>query len=795
MIKKRSKEILIILGFILITVSIFRSYFLNNTVPFPAHLLVSFYQPWMSYLPPVANKPMGFDNLRIYYPFRDLSIKQIKDKQFPLWNPYTFSGNTLLATYQSAIFHPLSPLFLILPTIDAWSITVIALPILASFFTYLFLKELGVSRKGSFLGAIAFAFSGYSVVWWEESFMSVSSGIFLPLSLLGISRIFKGLRISGFIILLGSLAFSILSGWFQTTMYVYLFSFIWAVFLLSSGYKQKLKYFFLILIAYPLSLLVSAIHLVPAFEAYLYSARGNTDAKYIFDLYFLKLPDIVKILFPDFFGNPGTYNYFSKGFYYETTFFIAAPLLVLAIYSFLSLRKSRVLSFFSISSLLCLSLAFSLPTSWFLLYELKLPIISTILPSRILLLSTFSISVLSAFGLDYVLKKTEIKKILLILILFSLTISVLLYLVGPEAYRHKDEPFSLAQHQSEIISIRNMIIPGVLFLAGGVTLLLYGVFKRGRMTVFVIIVSLSLINVFYFTSKYLYFSEKKFVYPNVEALKELKKVSGLNRVWGFKNARIENNFATYYELYSPEGYDSIYIKRYGELFHAAKQKGVYSTEIPRTDANLVTNDYEEGIDKNLYRKKLMQLLGVRYVLEHRDDVGEHKDINVYKPVWNDETFTIFEYTDAYPRTFLVDDYQIVKAPNSMIKKLFDPKTNLRNVLLLEESPAININKIKLAASAEIAHYSPNRVEIATDSNKDTLLFLSDPYFTGWNSYVDSKPSKTYRADFAFRGVVVPKGKHIVEFIYQPISFRYGVILTTIGLLATLFMVVLLKKKK
>jgi len=492
----------------------------------------------MSYLPPVANKPMGFDNLRIYYPLRDLSIKQIKDKQFPLWNPYTFSGNTLLATYQSAIFHPLSPLFLILPTIDAWSITVIALPILASFFTYLFLKELGVSRKGSFLGAIAFAFSGYSIVWWEESFMSVSSGIFLPLSLLGISRIFKGFRISGFIILLGSLTFSILSGWFQTTMYVYLFSFIWAVFLLSSDYKQKLKYFFLILIAYPLSLLVSAIHLVPAFEAYLYSARGNTDAKYIFDLYFLKLPDIVKILFPDFFGNPGTYNYFSKGFYYETTFFIAAPLLVLAIYSFLSLRKSRVLSFFSISSLLCLSLAFSLPTSWFLLYELKLPIISTILPSRILLLSTFSISVLSAFGLDYVLKKPEIKKILLILILFSLTISVLLYLVGPEAYRHKDEPFSLAQHQSEIVSIRNMIIPGVLFLAGGVTLLLYGVFKRGRMIVFVIILSLSLVNVFYFTSKYLYFSEKKFVYPNVTALKELKKVSGLNRVWGFKNARI-----------------------------------------------------------------------------------------------------------------------------------------------------------------------------------------------------------------------------------------------------------------
>ena len=133
---KRRYEIIVLLGFSLITLFIFRSYFLRNTVPFPSNLLVSFYHPFMSYIPPVANKPMGFDNLRIYYPLKDLSVKEIKQGELPLWNPYAFSGNTLLATYQSAIFHPLFPLFLILPIIDAWSITIITLPILASFFTY-----------------------------------------------------------------------------------------------------------------------------------------------------------------------------------------------------------------------------------------------------------------------------------------------------------------------------------------------------------------------------------------------------------------------------------------------------------------------------------------------------------------------------------------------------------------------------------------------------------------------------------------------------------------------------------
>ncbi len=791
---KRGYEFIVILSFILITIFIFRSYFIKNTVPFPANLLVSFYQPFLSHIPPVANKAMGFDNLRIYYPLRDLSVRKIKNKEFPLWNPYAFSGNTLLATYQSAIFHPLSPLFLILPIIDAWSIIIIILPILSSFFTYLFFKDLGISRRGAFLGGLAFAFSGYSVVWWEESFMSISAGIFLPLALLGINKIFKEKLTFGFLLLLLSLTFSILSGWFQVTLYVFLFSFIWAIFLFV-GSIQKLKSFSLTLLAYPISGLLSGIHLIPSLEAYLYSPRGNTDAKYIFDLYFLQKSDLIKILFPDFYGNPGTYNYFSKGFYYETTFFIAVPLLLLAFYAFLSMRKSRTLVFFMMSFLICLSLAFSLPSSWFLLYKLKIPILSTILPSRILLLSTFSLSAGVAFGWDYFIKNPELKKITIIGMTLLSVIVFISFPIAQNLYFYKDDPIYLAGHQSIIVSLRNMLLPGILILLTIGGMFSYRIFKRGKYVVFATITALSLINIFYFTSKYLYFSEKKYVYPDLPALKELKKISGLNRVWGFKNARIENNFATYYQLYSPEGYDSIYIKRYGELFHAAKLGGVYSTQIPRTDANLVTNDYEEGIDKNLYRKKLMQLLGVRYVLENKNDVAEHKDTNVYKPVWNDDTFTIFEYTDAYPRTFLVDEYKTIKEPEDLIKTFFDPRTDLQKTMLLEETPKIEIDSTNLIASSRITMYSPNKVHIDIESNKNSLLFLSDPYFPGWNAYIDRNPSKTYRANFAFRALEIPKGKHKIEFIYQPRTFTQGIIVSAGGIIITTFIVLLLKKKE
>ena len=793
---KRKYEIIVLLGFVLITFFIFRNYFLKNTVPFPANLLVSFYQPYVSYIPPVANKPMGFDNLRIYYPMRELAVKQIKQGKLPLWNPYNFSGNTLLATYQSAIFNPLSPLFLILPIIDAWSIIIIVLPIFASLFTYLFLKDIGVSRKGSTLGAIAFAFSGYSIVWWEESFTSTSSALFLPLALLGINRIFKNDKRKGFLLLVISLTSSVLSGWFQITLYVFLFSIIWAVFLLLSSYRKEIKSFYLIILSFLLSLLISGIHLIPSIEAYLHSARGNTDAKYIFDLYFLKTSDFVRILFPDFYGNPGTYNYFSKGFYYETTFFIAVPAFILALYALFSFVRSRKIArFFSISFIVCFSLAFSLPASWFLLYELNVPIISTILPSRILFLSTFSLCVLAAFGLDYYLKKPEWKKLSLIVV-FIASLTIYLYnTTSQELNLIENIPINSLQRLYLTTSIRNLILPAALAFATAVVLFFYLLFRRWSNLIFAAILVLSLLNIFYFTSKYLYFSEKKFVYPQVPAIKELKKVSGLNRVWGFKNARIENNFATYYELYSPEGYDSIYIKRYGELFHAAKQKGVYSEQIPRTDANLVTNDYEEGIDRNLYRKKIIQLLAVRYFLEHKDDVGEHKDTTVYKSVWNDDIFTIFEYTDAFPRTFFVDDYKVVEDPNKMIKVFFDSKTNLRKTMLLEENPQIKLDETELISSAKIVDYRPNKVVIDAETNKSALLFLSDAYFPGWNAYINGVPAKTYRADFAFRAVEVPKGKHSVEFIYQPNQLRYGATLTGTGIFLTIIMFLLIKKDR
>lgn len=780
--------------FVIITVLIFRNYFFKNLVPFSSNLLLSYYEPWTTYQGQnkIPNKPMGFDNLRILYPLRKLTIDQIKNFEIPLWNPYAFSGNMLLATYQSAVFHPLSFLFFILPQIDAWSIIIILQPILASIFMYLFLKELGMKTKIAFFGSTVFAFSGYFIVWWEENFMLAYSALFLPLILFSTLKLFKKISILPFILLVLGLTFSVLSGGFQTSFYVFVFSIIFTLFLYISSYKEKSKAVLLIISAYIISVFLSGTHLIPNIEAFLYSARGTTDAKFIFDDYLLPLQRLITFISPDFYGNPATYNYFAhRTFYYETALFLGIPSIITAIYALFSFRnQSSVYKFFSFASLVTISLGFSLPTSWFLLYQLKLPFISTMLPTRIFFLSIFSLSIISAFGMELFLKKPQFRKILLILLILWISIlSATFFLIFP----YRKDIYEIVKH-NDFVSLKNLILPAITLFVTSLIMLFFTFTKKWQTQVYSLLLVITLGSLFYFANKYLFFSQKNSVYPNTPVFKKLQEISGVNRIWGYKGGHVESNFMTYYHLFSPEGYDSIYIRRYGELLGAALKKGIYSPQIPRNDAFVVTNDYEKGIEKNLYRKKIITLLGVRYVVEKNSDNIPHENENIFKPIWTDGIFTIYDFLEAFPRVFLADNFILKNSSSDLIKSFFDPNIDLLKTILLENNIDLKKENIPLNGNAEFIKYTPNEISIKTSSNKDALLFLSDNDYPDWNAYIDEEKTLVYRADYAFRSIIVPKGIHNVEFRYEPVSLRLGVISTIIGIISFIGICLFLKKK-
>jgi uncharacterized membrane protein YfhO len=78
---------------------------------------------------------------------------------------------------------------------------------------------------------------------------------------------------------------------------------------------------------------------------------------------------------------------------------------------------------------------------------------------------------------------------------------------------------------------------------------------------------------------------------------------------------------------------------------------------------------------------------------------------------------------------------------------------------------------------------PERVVLRVEARRPGLLLLSDTYAAGWSCRVDGAPAHILRANYLFRAVEVPAGRHEVELRYRPRGLVVGMGFTAVGLLA------------
>lgn len=790
----KKAEIFFFAFIIALTVFLFRPYFLENKVPLNGNLLVSFFEPWVSYKSlgfgvGIPAKPIGFDGLRIYYPTRFLVSSQLKKGEMPLWNPYQFGGNVLLGTYQAAVFFPLGLLFLLLPQIDAWTIIVLLQPFLGTFFMYLFLKQIVTDKRACFFGAITFGFSGMLMAWWEEMFMASYSVIFFPLLLYGIEKCFQKVTRFSFIILLVAALCSLSTGWFQMIFYSWIFAVIWIFYRFFVTRNMKALVF--IFLSLFLGGIVSGIHLLPSAEAFLHSSRSIADVKGDFVDYLVPLFHLVVYVAPDFYGNPAFHNYFGHGFYQETILTIGIVGFIFALYELFSLRKiSSVSKFFKFAWIVSLSLGFSLPTSWFVLYTLKIPLLSTLVPSRIFFVTAFCASVMAALGMQHFLKATKKKQTFLAM----LVVIVLLIIALREAYyRPIINPLDPIRRMT---SMRNLILPTSLFVTASFVLFVTMFWERFRRVAFFLFLGLTAVGIVYAGQKYLFFSKKEFIFPSVPVLKELQKRSGINRFLGVGDGYIDRNFAMYYSLVSPEGYDSFNNKRYSELVYSSHTNGKYSEKMPRADVQVMkAPNLRDSLD-NPYRRRIIALLGIKFIAEkhgEQDYATLMTKSETFPLVWTDDIYNIYENKEAVPRVQFVYDYEVLHKNQELLDGIYSRKTDLTRKVFLEENPPLSVTK-NGKGSVEVVSYTPNKVILKGKTIGNGILVLTDNYYPGWKALIDGKEVFLQRANYTFRGVAVPKGEHEIVFVYQPDSFKYGVYVSVVGILLLVGVLYMLRTK-
>ncbi len=818
----RSKivSLCVLIIFLLLSVFPFRSYFFSQKVPLPFNLLVFYYSPWKDeteagYGLHVPNKPLGFDNLKLFYPLKKFTVDQMKSGNIPLWNPFVFSGNVHLATYQSAVFYPLNFLYFLLPMADAWSLLVIVLPILSGWFMYLFLTSLGLSPKSSLFGAIGFAFSGWMIAMWEEVLVLEHSIIWLPLALYGSNMIWSGKLSRGSFLVVVSLVFSILAGFLQMSIYLFLAVIAWNIYQFFSRQNRtdKHKITLVLLINFLLSILLSAIQWVPALEVYLLSPRGTVDAANLFQMFLSPFSHLITFLVPDFWGSPGSYNYFSKLRYIqERTIYVGIFILILASFALVKKIKGNI-NFWKIFTVLTLSLGFTLPTSW-VWYVLRIPILSVAQPARIFSLSMFGICVLASFGLNEWKLVKDRKLLIKILTFYSVSI-ILLWLfvsvmkiisVSPNRisfFCSKRILVSIMPFLCEFkqitayatISLRNLILPSVsVILAWAIFL----IFSKRKNFFYVCILTTTILGGLYFANKMLYFSDRKYEFPEVEPISELKKISGFDRVWSVGDAYIMRNILSYFGLYSPEGYDALFSGRYGELINTIKSWGITTDKINRTDVDLSEVGPNESLEKNQFRLRLMSIFDVKYILDLKtqDETMEENRFpkKLFTVAWENNRWRIWQYRQALPRAFFASQYIVETDKQRIADALFHPSFDPGKTLILEEKVREgDVGSFSNNGRVAMLSYEPEKIIMQTDNPENGLLFLSDNYFPGWNAYIDGKRTKIYRADYSFRAIFVPSGRHTVRYEYAPDSFKLAVILGVFGVIGLVSLLVCLSR--
>ena len=195
----------------------------------------------------------------------------------------------------------------------------------------------------------------------------------------------------------------------------------------------------------------------------------------------------------------------------------------------------------------------------------------------------------------------------------------------------------------------------------------------------------------------------------------------------------------------------------------------------------------------LYTAKAVNLLGIRYIVYKVAD-GHSSWVfpfwtypnGVFSLLYNDGVYQVLQNNNAFPRAFLVNQYTVETNPQEILNKMFSSSFNLRNDVVLEK----NLNqKLSGQGTVQVKNYSQDKISIETNSTGNNLLFLSDSYYPGWQAFVDGKETNIYRADFTFRAILVPKGIHQVEFVYNPFSFKLGVVGFVAGVILIVILVV------
>ncbi|MGO4885087.1 MAG: hypothetical protein ACLP59_30340 [Bryobacteraceae bacterium] len=187
-----------------------------------ANIVVFFHKPLFN---PRYSFPWDFRGVQL--PMITFLAEQLKQGRFPLWNPYSYCGYPVFANIEACFFHPLvlASAFLsahtsidALPMLLEW---IVVLQIWAAgIVAYFLFQELGAGRASAWAGALIFETGGYFASR-AEHIGAIMAVAWMPLAWLAVLKLRNGFRPRWLATLGAALGMSMLGGFPQPTLAVF----------------------------------------------------------------------------------------------------------------------------------------------------------------------------------------------------------------------------------------------------------------------------------------------------------------------------------------------------------------------------------------------------------------------------------------------------------------------------------------------------------------------------------------------------------------------------------------------
>ena len=665
--------------------------------------------------------------------------------EVPLWNPYNNGGLPFIADTQAAVFYPPRLVTIALAHVSGgWSYRALEYEMTAhvlvyTLFMYAFMRRLTYGRRGSiigaFVGALIVGYSGFSTGYAPLQLAILEAAIWLPLALLGIHEASRERWRPQWLIITGAaLGLSWLAGHPQTSFFM---TYLLTAYLGIQVYRRRLRWHtFVIGTAFfgAIAFGCAAVQLIPGVE-YLtlttrtefgYDAKGNG----------FPFQDIIQFVFP---GIVSLYSPLYIGF-------TGLVLALIAVY-----RREKEAVFWGVVALFALVWSFCANSALFpALYNLVPGLRFFRGQERAAFLVMQALAILAGLGAAHLLDWDAVRDYAVALririwlnriFIGAMLVGALMFVVWIDGSGGFAERISLFAFALIMIGAVYLLIPNLLAY-------------RPRDLAFWSIAGLLAFELFT---------------VNMDSPATYDAVPPEDQLSIAPPPLIADVLSDSEIPFRVDGERGV-LANYGSLYGVQDIRGISPLFLNRawtilSDDSLTTRAWE--------------LFAVRYVFTDWNQLPIASEIvDAGSDVFG--AINLHRLNDPRPFALVIHQHYIEPSDEIAINLLRDPGIDPRRIVILNRDPGVpSTESEQPSVPSQVTFFSPERVTITVLADRPGILSAAIVDYPGWRATVNGESVEIIRAYGALSAVPVGEGESTVEFIYDPLTYRLGAMISAV----------------